>query len=368
MSAGAKTAPADVRINNRMALFSLLFPGNAFSRAQLARRTGLSSVASAGIVNELIEHNFLRESGKQISAAHTGRRGKKGTLVIVDDSYWDIVIIDLAEPYLIKGAVTNLLGQTMAHAERSITSPKNINPEDIRTLCEELLLNCDKHVLGIGIATPGIVDSNGTIISAPNFGWNDLKLGSMLEERFHVPVIIDNDANAAMLAERFYGQGTPNTLFLQIVNGIGASLLINDSTVLGAHHTAGEIGHVVVNKDGPTCVCGKRGCLEAMYSADALRAKITSGMDRATVLGEAGRGLGHALAMICCMLDIDDVAVYGPPDVINELLIDPMESALNEISALPWRPQTTVRRSQGGNDIVLRGESIAVLQTMLRRL
>ena len=368
MSAGAKTNPADVRINNRMAIFSLLFPYNTFSRAQLSRQTGLSGVAASGIVSELIDHHFLQESGKQSASDTTARRGKKGTLVSIDDNHWNIISIDLSEPYLIKGAVTNLLGQTAARAEHPVSSPKDINPEDVEALCEELLESCGRHALGIGVAAPGIVDCAGTIISAPNFGWNDLKLGSILHERFHLPAFIDNDANAAMLAERFYGQGTSNTLFLQIVNGIGASLLIDDLTVLGTHHAAGEIGHVVVKEGGPACVCGKHGCLEAMYSVDALRARITSGEDRATVLAEAGRGLGHALAMPCCMLDIDDVAVYGPPDVINDLLIEPMKDTLNEISSFPWRPPITVRRSQGGNDIVLRGESIAVLQTMLQRL
>lgn len=367
MTTTERADPSDVRMSNRLAVFSLLFPSHSLSRAQIGRMTGLSRVSVSQVVSDLIDHRILRESGRQESAA---RRGKRGTLVSVDDSHWSIVAIDLSQPYLMRGAVLNLIGIALASTELAVDDPGQTDPERIAGMVSRLLAQAPGEVLGIGIAVTGIVDGHGTVIDSHNLGWAGVALGPALEERFGLPVTVSNDANSALLTERFYGGGgTPNTLFVQMSMGVGAALLLGDSVVLGPTHAAGEIGHVVVDPAGEECVCGKRGCLEAMINVPRLSAIIASDpSQRAQVLAEAGRLLGGALAMPASLLDLADIVVHGPAEIVGDSFLGSAEAELNARMGSALRRHIPVRRCNCGDGNVLRGEGIAVLQAALGKL
>lgn len=366
MTTTERADPSDVRMSNRLAVFSLLFPSHSLSRAQIGRMTGLSRVSVSQVVSDLIDHRILRESGRQESAA---RRGKRGTLVSVDDSHWSIVAIDLSQPYRMRGAVLNLIGIALASTELAVDDPGQTDPERIAGMVSRLLAQAPGEVLGIGIAVTGIVDGHGTVIDSRNLGWAGVALGPALEERFGLPVTVSNDANSALLTERFYGGGTPNTLFVQMSMGVGAALLLGDSVVLGPTHAAGEIGHVVVDPAGEECVCGKRGCLEAMINVPRLSAIIASDpSQRAQVLAEAGRLLGGALAMPASLLDLADIVVHGPAEIVGDSFLGSAEAELNARMGSALRRHIPVRRCNCGDGNVLRGEGIAVLQAALGKL
>ena len=140
---------------------------------------------------------------------------------------------------------------------------------------------CDlslKQVRGIGIGAPGAVDTDtGRVIFAPNLpGWKDIPLKKELEKRLSVPVFVGNDCNVCTLGtfDREYKAKPKNLVGIFIGTGIGGGLVIDGKLYAGHNLTAGEIGHMVIEVNGPKCGCGNRGCLEALASRTAIFRKI----------------------------------------------------------------------------------------------
>ena len=125
---------------------------------------------------------------------------------------------------------------------------------------------------GIGIAGP-VGNKIGIIQNAPNLsGWNGINIKRILERKFNRPVICNNDANAACIAEKIFGSGRDINSFVYITvsTGIGSGIIIDNKLLMGANNNAAEFGHIVVDLNGPRCNCGKRGCLEALASGTSI--------------------------------------------------------------------------------------------------
>jgi len=131
----------------------------------------------------------------------------------------------------------------------------------------------DSRVVGVGIGAPGpLKPAQGIIISPPNLpGWKNVQLVRPIRQAFKAPVFLDNDANAAALGEWMFGAGigTKNMVYFTISTGIGAGVIINGCLYHG-QFAAGELGHMVIDPDGPKCSCGSYGCLEAFSSGTAI--------------------------------------------------------------------------------------------------
>jgi len=152
-------------------------------------------------------------------------------------------------------------------------------------------------VLRIGIGFGGPVDQKrGVVLTSHHVpGWDGFPLRSVMEGRYDVPAILDNDANAAALGELLFGagRGQHNLLYVNVGTGIGAGVIVNGALYHGEHGMAGELGHVTVEPDGPVCACGKRGCLEAVASGRSFgrRAREAAARDPAAgaaIIAEAG--------------------------------------------------------------------------------
>lgn len=204
----AKASPADVRRKNRQLIFRLLFPTNQYSRAELGRRTGLSRVAVSDVVGRMLEEGLLRETGQ----APSGGKGKRGTLLSIDIDRLRIISIDLTQEHLLHGAVTNLLGQPLRHAEVTLNTGSFVSVDVIIELIEKMLGMSDGEVIGIGVASPGVVD-NGVVRSSTMRGWNNLDLSTPIAEHFGLEVNVSNDATAAMLTERSLAKAGPEYAF-----------------------------------------------------------------------------------------------------------------------------------------------------------
>lgn len=169
----------------------------------------------------------------------------------------------------------------------------NVSSEDIRasmasegleitldTMIASLEAACAKAEVGVGdlkalgIASPGAVDSaNGVVPEAPQLvGWKDVPLVRLLSERLGVPVWLENDANAAALGENRFGagKGARNMLYITVSTGVGGGIIIGGDLYRGARGAAGEMGHVIIDINGPPCGCGGRGCLESLASGTAI--------------------------------------------------------------------------------------------------
>jgi glucokinase len=137
----------------------------------------------------------------------------------------------------------------------------------------------------VAVAAPGPIDhEKGLVRNPPNLpGWDEVPLVRMLEDILGVPVALENDANAAALGEHAFGAGRDfrHMLFVTVSSGIGGGIILASRLYRGATGAAGEVGHMVLDEDGPVCGCGKRGCLEALASGTAIAA-------RASALGKEG--------------------------------------------------------------------------------
>ena len=151
-------------------------------------------------------------------------------------------------------------------------------------------------IKGVGVGSPGPLDTKkGIIHFAPNLpGWNNIPLVSILEDQLKLPVFLENDANAAALAEWWIGAGTKvdNLVLLTLGTGIGGGIIIGGEVLHGAWDTAAEIGHMIIHEGGLVCGCGKRGCLEAYASATGVIKRTVSLVKegRKTLLRELVRG------------------------------------------------------------------------------
>lgn len=157
---------------------------------------------------------------------------------------------------------------------------------------DKLLENIDKKdIIGVGAAAPGIIDSeNGIVVFSPNMEWDNYPLKDKLEKIYNIEVFLGNDVNIGTLGEHIYGagQGIKNLVGIFVGTGIGGGIIIENKVFGGAIGAAGEIGHIVLNPDGPFCGCRARGCLESYGSKTAMQKEIIYQIERGreTVLKE----------------------------------------------------------------------------------
>ena len=156
-----------------------------------------------------------------------------------------------------------------------------------------------KQVAGIGIGAPGAVDfDEGTVIFAPNMeGWKNVPLKKELEKALGVPVFVENDCNIAALGVYVAElKAKPkNVLGIFVGTGIGGGLILNGQLFSGFNHTAGEVGHMVLEINGPKCGCGNKGCFEALASRTAIFQRIKEGVkqgEKTLLTDMLGDGLG----------------------------------------------------------------------------
>jgi glucokinase len=140
-------------------------------------------------------------------------------------------------------------------------------------------------LFAVGLAAPGLIDAeNGIVRVSPNLpGWKDAPLGEMIEKTLGKPVFTINDAHAAAVGELYFGagRGCRHFIYITVSTGIGGGLILNGEIYEGSGGLGGEIGHMVIDDDGPLCYCGNRGCWEMLASGRALereaRRRIESG-------------------------------------------------------------------------------------------
>jgi glucokinase len=174
-------------------------------------------------------------------------------------------------------AVASLDGEILARSEHPTHA--DVGPESfVEHIAGELTRLAQRRGTGtieaVAIGAPGPIDiTTGLLINPPNLkGWKDVPLCDMLSARISAPVYLQNDANLACFGEyrRGAGRGTRNMIYMTISTGIGAGLILDGKLYSGMHGSAGEIGHMIVDPDGPVCNCGQRGCLEAIASGTAI--------------------------------------------------------------------------------------------------
>ncbi len=357
-----KLLQEDTRRHHRALLLQQLFQAGPASRADLARASGLTRVTVSDLVGEMLGEGLLEELG----APAESRVGKPPTLVGVAPDSAHIVCLDLSNDDRMTGAVVNLASKVKARHEVSIAGRKGGRAvELVHELVDTLIEMAERPILGVGVGSPGVVDAEGTVIDAPNLGWKDTPLARSLRDRHDLPVYVANDANAAVLGEHTFGDALEGGLMvLRVGTGVGAGLILEGALLHGHRSAAGEIGHVVVDPDGEECACGRTGCLETLLAVPRLRRRLEAG-DPEAVLARTGEQLGAALAPVVGTLNLHELVLSGPP----ELLDGPLRQAADETIRQRTMPvigdELIVRTSTLGDDVVLVGAAVLVLAGQL---
>lgn len=360
-----KVLPEHARAHNRSLVLQTLFHQGAMSRADLARETGLTRVTISDLVAELIGGGLIVERGmREISGP-----GKPAILVDLDKENHRIVGLDLSSSDVFVGAVLTLHGDIVARREVPVPTDAAAVLATVIALAREVVADSHAPVLGIGVGTPGVVDDRGVILTAPNLGWVGFDLKGALESELDLPVLVANDANAAVLAEYTFGGAGGDVLLIKVGRGVGSGLLASGQPMRGAHFAAGEIGHVTVGTDGgPTCVCGKDGCLEAWLSVPSLTARLAAASEgaREGILSDAGERLAIAIAPVIGALDVAELLLSGPADLLGGALAKAASDTLRSRTLAEFHDRVRVRMAtQSADEIVLRGAAVMVLSGQL---
>lgn len=269
--------PAVIRDMNRYSVLRVIESYGPISRAEIARRIGLSSPTVSAVVDYLLSRGLIREIGLGKSAG-----GRRPTLLTFNPRAGYVLGVDLGSRNLVV-ALSDLKGDMIGKEMGLPVSPdlggdisNQLRPVISRLICKT---GVDRtKVVGMGIAVPGIADpTTGIVHLAPALGWNRFPLGNSLSAELGIPVYVENDVNAAALGERLLGAGREfdDFVFVFIGTGIGAGIVINRELYRGHGNLAGEIGYLVVDPSWVQDKVPGFGCLESLASEAAILRKAS---------------------------------------------------------------------------------------------
>jgi glucokinase len=285
-----------------------------------------------------------------------------------------------------KATVVRIDADGMVQDRTRVVTPADDVPTLLETMRQAVASVWDPAVVAVGVGAAGLVErGTGRVRYAPNIAWREVEIPALLAE-FDVPVIVDNDCNAAAVGELRAGAGrdVSDFLYVGVGTGIGGGIVSEGRVVRGAHGFAAEIGHIVVEPGGVVCGCGVRGCWETVASGSALdrlgRERLGGGAtgrdvvdaaragDRvaAQIVAEVGARLGEGIAGLINVLDPAIVIVGGGAAVgAGDLLLDPArERARTTIEGADHRPEVPVVAAALGEDGAAIGAALWALEVI----
>lgn len=298
----------------------------------------------------------------------------------------------------IKGILIDGAGNV--HSKTDIATQAGDGPEAVArrmaemiSAFEEAAEKAGRKAIGVGIGIPGLPEQeSGVVVFAPNLGWKNVPLLKFLRAAVSLPVIMENDANAAALGEQWLGagRGSANMIIITIGTGIGGGLVLDGKLYTGTSGSAGEIGHTVINPQGPLCSCGSRGCLETYTSAtamirmareavkqgkktclaakekidarDIVDAAIEGDSAAAEIVSFAAKYLGIGIANMINILNPDKVVIGGGVAGAGDILFDPLISSVRKWSLKAAADAVKIVPAQLGNTAGCIGAARLVLE------
>lgn len=341
---------------NRAVLLSLLHELGPLSRLDLSARMGITPAAVSGLVREMIDAGIVKEIGPDGSRT-AGTAGRKPILLdLVPEACFAVGVVIHREGWEI--GLMNVRGELVARRSvaQDVRRVDGTVADAIAGAIHGLVQPGEggngayaHRTVGVGIGVSGLLapeGAGGGEASPGSPADGSLAVRDLFASRVRLPVFVDNNVKAMAVGEQLFGAGrqTENLVFFKVGPGVGSAAVVDGDLYRGSRNRAGEIGHCVVDPEGPPCVCGRRGCLEAVASPRALvaraRAALSSlppsplvelargrpeGVDLETllaaarqddafardVLGEAARHLGAACAILINLFDPEVVVLHG---------------------------------------------------------
>ncbi len=339
-----------IRSFNAISVLQTLYQKGSASRTRLAEVTKMSPATITRIIAELLEQGLIVE--ERVGESNGGRRP-----VIFKLNYDKLFVAGVQVLRdRVAVALSDIKGVLIV---KKVFRQYSLEPdslvEEIATEFQ-LLLETGKinreHILGVGLAISGIIGEKGVLLRSVNLGWRDVKVGELLEQALGIQVFVENDANAAALAEIWFGgaKDVSSIMYIKTATGVGAGIIYNRTLLTGTKGMAGEIGHIPLMEGGRQCRCGQSGCLETyLYLPDVLKRfeqetgekienedlffeKASSGHPAALrLVSEAAETLAITISFAEVLLDMEMVVIGGVWGALKGNFWDKIEQRLQEV-------------------------------------
>lgn len=384
--------------NQSVVLEAIRQSGEGSSRIELAAATGLSAQTVTNITRRLLDDGLIREAGRTIN----GPGKPRVTLRLVADSrfavgvHLDPTIMTFVLLDLSGAAVQRMRVRTPAMEPRLIVQAMASTIDALITAS-----GVDRtSVAGVGVAAPGPLDAEkGTVIDPPKLlGWKRVPLRAVLAEAIGLPVVLEKDTTAAAVGELWMRRASAGEsfVFVYLGTGIGAALVRDGEAVPGSTRNIGEVGHLIVDPDGPSCTCGARGCVEVVCTpqaivaqaehagvflddrevsdVEAVEARLTELCERAAagdpladgVLRQSAVHMSVLTAALTNILDVDRVVFGGPFwSRLAEVYLREIPDLLERASATHAVRSLPVDGTVVGDDVGAVGAGCVVLDSLL---
>ena len=408
---------------NTLAVLDVLRRRKVVSRAQIARETGLTAATVSSAVSELESSGIVRTVGVGESEG-----GRPPVLMRFNPEAFYIAGVDLGVSKAI-AAIIDLEGRIVVRSrvEIDVYQGRDAIISALFNSLEDCIsqLNARPNlpsppgppgppsppsppgpprprIAGIGLSVPGLIHADtGVSVFAPNIpGWNDVPIAQLFSDRFGLPAWVENDARAMAIGEAMFGagRGRANFLCVNVGRGIGSGIVIGGQIYGGGTGTAGELGHMTVDPNGPLCPCGNRGCLEVMAAGPAIAASairaVTSGVhtsirqladgriDAITaelvseaaqqgdplarqLIAEAGRYLGIGIANAVNLLGPEIVVIGGGVARAGEILFDEVRRTVERRAFTTRFAMPAILNSEQGEEASAIGAAGMVFEKMI---
>lgn len=372
------------------------------SRSKIAQATGLNKSTVSSLVEDLMRRQLVHETG-----FNSVGMGRPATLLEINPLAGGIVGTELGVDF-VAVVLTDFTGNILWQQ----TDTANPTDSHEKTLAKSLRLArkaidfCNAkelQLLGFGLSTPGIVDlDSGFLIFAPNLNWRNVPLKTFFTENTGQKVFVENDANAAAVAEYLFGaaQQCQNFVFVFAGVGIGGGLFLNGELYRGNNGFAGEIGHspIVIESSQAPCHCGNRGCWETYANQNSIIRRVKDRLgarqnsiitrmmaeqnatlsisiikqaadagdnDALEALSEAGIAMGLGFTSMINILNPEKIILGGPLSVVGEYLLPSIESIALQRSLPEIKPAVEINLSSFGTDVGLIGAISIVVDDIL---
>jgi predicted NBD/HSP70 family sugar kinase/DNA-binding XRE family transcriptional regulator len=352
---------------NRSVLLRLMRSESGLSRADLARKSGLTKSTVSALVRELVVEHWLAEAQAPVAVDGMGRPATPLQL----DAYTRVLMgVEIAVECL-RVVCVSLTGAVLSQAQVPLLSnlPERVCQQTTQLVFEQCKQLAEKKLLlsGVGVCLPGAINEDaGLVRFAPNLAWREVPFLSMISKAFAkigvppVAIHLQNDADAAALSEYEFSknEGEDPLIFISCDVGVGAGIVLNDRLFTGAIGVAGEIGHTILQIDGPLCSCGRLGCAETFIGSRALAVAKNTDL--------AGKYLGVLLQNLDVSFNPRAIVLGGKSCVNNPEMIEAAVAILSDYCKVAGMPLTSVRAARYGLLAAAVGSAALVWHRFLR--
>lgn len=387
---------------NKHAIIDLIrFTPGGISRVELARRMNLTRAAITSIVDDLLDVRLVRETEGHYPS------GRRPIVLEINPDRGKVVGVDMGASHL-NLVLADFSARVIAEMENRLDI--NRGPHVCLAQVDELLRKMISEnnlrledLAAIGVGVPGPIVAEAGMVSGPPImpGWDGYPIRDHLQGAWNCPVTLNNDAELGALGEWAYGvgRGERNLAYIKVGTGVGAGLLLEGQLYRGATGSAGEIGHITIDENGPLCTCGNRGCLEAFAGGAALARKAVEAVrkNQRTILSElverpnfsaqdvmtaarrgdlvaqrlvaeAGLHLGTAIASMVNLFNPSMVVIGGSVSQIGDLLLEPIRTAVMKRSLQPASRAVRICASLLGRRSCAMGGVVQAVSVAIHRL